>query len=103
MDFTKKEYTEEELLSLAQKRLKKKRDLYAHIATYVVVNTFLIFIYFITRDADDSGLPWFIWPLAGWGVGLLIDIITTIQDLNLNYNTAAVNKELEKIKRSLDK
>lgn len=101
-DYTK-DYSEAELIKFAEKRVKIKRDLFSHITAYVVVNAFLIFIYFVDRDPKDTGTPWFVWVLAGWGVGLLIDIFDTIQSLKLTYNTTAVNKELEKIKRSLDR
>jgi len=96
-------YSEEDLLALAKKRIKLKRNMYSHIASYLVVNSFLVFVYFVTGDHSDDGIPWIIWPLAGWGVGLILDILSTVTDLRLTHDTKAVNKELEKIKRSMDK
>ena len=96
----KKEYTDDELVAIAIKRIKIKRSLYTHIAAYVFVNLFLVFIYFMT---DYSGynynqMPWFIWVLACWGLGLLFHISNTIQELHFKYNTRMLNKELDKIK-----
>lgn len=40
---------------------------YIHLTTYVIVNALIIAInYFYTPT-----VPWFIFPLAGWGVGLV--------------------------------
>jgi hypothetical protein len=60
----------------AQKRVKDRMGFYWHLATYVIVNGFLIAIYLLTSLAD-GGLyyPWFIWPLAGWGIGLLLNFL----------------------------
>lgn len=97
------EYSDEELVKIAKKRIRLKRSLYSHIATYVVVNAFLIFVYFITRESSDHDTPWFVWVLTFWGIGLILDIINTVQNLRLTYNYGAVNKEVEKLKRSLKK
>lgn len=60
----------------AEKRVKDRMGFYWHLATYVIVNGFLIAIYLLTSLAD-GGLyyPWFIWPLAGWGIGLLLNFL----------------------------
>ncbi len=42
-----------------------------HTAAYVIVNAFLVFV-------DLYAWPhylWFLWPLAGWGIGLTFHII----------------------------
>lgn len=43
-----------------------RRGFIAHLASYIIVNCFLIFINLWT----SPGALWFMWPLAGWGVGL---------------------------------
>ncbi|HEY8364877.1 MAG TPA: 2TM domain-containing protein [Haloplasmataceae bacterium] len=97
------EYTEEDLLNIAKKRIRIKRNLISHISSYVVVNAFLIFIYYVTGDHEPNEVPWYIWTLAGWGIFIVLDIINTIQSLRLTFNTNAINKELEKIKRTINK
>ncbi len=94
--------SEEELIKIAKKRIRIKRNMYSHITAYVVINAFLIFIYLISEN-KGSGTPWFVWPLAGWGVFLILDVATSIQSLRFTYNTGAITKELEKIKRKLDR
>ena len=35
---------EDELRAVALKRIRKRRDFYGHLVTYVIVNVFLVFI-----------------------------------------------------------
>ena len=54
---------------LAFKRLKARRDFQGHLATYLVVNAFLVFLWW------TSGVGYF-WPglvMAGWGIGLVLN------------------------------
>jgi len=44
--------------------------LYAHLGAYAAVNAFLFFIWAST----GGGLPWFLFPLGGWGIGMLSHI-----------------------------
>lgn len=50
----------------ARKRVKALRDFYMHLATFVIVNAFLIVLNLVTSPGDF----WAIWPLLGWGIGL---------------------------------
>ena len=51
----------------ARKRAVAKFGLYIHAAVYLGVNVFLI----ILNLAIDRQNLWFIWPLLGWGIGLV--------------------------------
>lgn len=53
----------------AVKRLKAKRDFRVHIATYLVVNGFLVLIWALS----GGGYFWPIWPMGGWGIGLALN------------------------------
>lgn len=55
----------------AYKRVKARRDLAGHAVAYVVVNAFLVVVWWIT---SPNGYFWPIWVIAGWGVGLLLNI-----------------------------
>jgi hypothetical protein len=56
-----------ELWEIAQKRASFK----GHLVSYVIVNTFFWAIWYFTRHSNDQeGLPWPIWPMLGWGIGL---------------------------------
>jgi len=51
-------------------RLKKRRDLQAHVVTYVVVNAALWAIWAVT----GAGYPWPAWVTGGWGLGLMLNV-----------------------------
>lgn len=60
----------------ADRRVKAKLGFYWHLASYLVVNGFLITIYLLTSWASDGFYyPWFVWPLLGWGIGLLFNFL----------------------------
>lgn len=55
------------LWHLAQRRASFKR----HFATYVLLNIFFWVLWSVTHDRSDAdGLPWPVWPMLGWGIGL---------------------------------
>ena len=54
-----------QLDSLARRRAKAKLGWFTHAAVYVAVNTGLVTISLVT------GRHWAIFPLFGWGLGLL--------------------------------
>jgi len=45
---------------------KVQLDFYTHLAVCLCINVMLLFIWLFT-----GGFPWFVFPLLGWGVGLL--------------------------------
>lgn len=59
---------ERELREQAIKRLEEKRDFRQHVAIYMLVNAGLTFIWFIT---GSGGYFWPIWPIFGWGIGIV--------------------------------
>jgi hypothetical protein len=61
----------DELRETAVQRLRKKRDLQAHLLAYVMVNLLLNGIWLITMP---GGFYWPMFPLLGWGIGLAFHI-----------------------------
>ncbi len=51
---------------LAQKRVKKKKEFYAHFGTYVISSLFFILL----NAATSWGNWWFQWPVMGWGLAV---------------------------------
>jgi len=64
--------SDQELYERARKRAKKKLDFYNHVIVYVVVIAFLFAINLIT----SSGYLWAVWPMLGWGIGLILHGVT---------------------------
>ena len=48
-------------------RLRKQRDFRAHLLAYVLINGSLLIIWALT----GSGFFWPVFPMLGWGVGLV--------------------------------
>lgn len=61
---------DDEARRLARKRVQAKRDLVSHAVAYVVVNSFLVFVWAVT----GQGYFWPGWVLAGWGIGLVLNV-----------------------------
>lgn len=62
---------EAELRKRAEKRLRAKRDLGAHVLAYVMVNALLVTIWFMT---SPGAFFWPAFPLLGWGIGLAFNV-----------------------------
>jgi hypothetical protein len=56
----------------AKERVEALKGFYIHLTVYVVVNLILFSINMIV--SPDS--LWFIWPLMGWGVGVVIHALS---------------------------
>lgn len=55
----------------AEKIAREKAGFQVHLGIYAGVNLFLFAIWYFTTDPWGSVFPWFIFPLAGWGIGII--------------------------------
>ena len=90
------EISEKEIYEEAKRRVKKKRDFYNHLATYVIVNIVLVVVWALSY----RGYLWFLWPLGIWGVFVFWNFI----DVFVLYRGAqsekrAIEKEADRIKK----
>ncbi len=61
--------TEEERRETAIRRLKAKRGFMQNLAVYLIVNAFLVALWFVTSKGE--GHFWPLWVMLGWGLGLV--------------------------------
>jgi len=61
-------YTEEERYFKARKRVEKLKEFYGHLTSFILANTALLVINLMTTPEN----LWFIWPLLGWGIGIVM-------------------------------
>ncbi|MEA3478607.1 MAG: 2TM domain-containing protein [Bacteroidota bacterium] len=61
----------------AKKRVEEIKGFYYHLFSYIVVNAVLVVINLLTSPE----YLWFIWPILGWGVGLVIHAFTVFGNL----------------------
>ena len=84
---------DEKLWKVARKRVEFRRSLYS----YLVVNGFLWAIWwFTTGRLGVVGIPWPIWVMLGWGLGLLKQYYDAYKGDNEDKTT----KEYERLKRN---
>lgn len=89
--------SEEELYRLASKRVEEKKGFYTHLAFYIAVNILLVIIW-----AAGAGFPWFVFPLAGWGIGILfhfLGVFVFSGRLMSGWERRAIEKEAERLKK----
>ena len=86
------EQRDEKLWQIARKRAGFQRSL----VSYFVVNAFLWFIWWFTagRRGINREMPWPIWSMLGWGIGLLFQYL----DAYGGGKKDLVEKEYEKLK-----
>lgn len=81
------------LWALAQKRVGFKRDL----VLYVVINAFLWLIWLLMNDPGSGhGIPWPVWPTAGWGLAMVIEYFSIYKYPKEN----AAEKEYQKLEQN---
>jgi len=93
------EETDRTLMKLAKKRVDAKKGFIWHIASYVLVNSFLILIYFIT---SAFGYFWPIWPITGWGLGLALHGVSVMISLSDVTGRDWVTQEYNRLKHAHD-
>jgi len=86
----------EQKLKLAQERAEAKIGFYIHAAIFIAVNLLLATINLVS----DPGTLWFVWPLIGWGMGLLGHAYLVFNPPeNSDFKQKLVKKELEKLEK----
>ncbi len=71
-------------------RLKARRGFRVHLLVYVGVNAMLVAIWF----ANGAGPFWPIWPIAGWGIGIVAHAWGLY--FNKPISEDAIRREMEK-------
>ena len=92
---------ENEILRKAKKRVRAKKGFYIHLTTYVIVMSFLFFINLMT----SPNFWWFLFPLAGWAMGIAGHYFTVFGLLgvgNRDWERKEVAKELERLQQEED-
>ncbi|GAF75287.1 unnamed protein product [marine sediment metagenome] len=90
--------SEEELYHQARKRVEEKKGFYIHFTVYIAVNIMLVIVWAFPAG---GGYPWFIWPLGGWGIGILFHFLGVfVFSRPGNWERREVEKEVERLRKS---
>jgi hypothetical protein len=87
---------EKELYERARRRVAAKKGFFIHLSVYIIVNAFLFVVWAVT----GSPFPWFIFPLCGWGVGVIIHgLAVFLFSGTSDWEVKEVEKEVERMKK----
>ena len=88
--------SDEELWRIASKRAKFQRS----VVSYFIINAFLWIIWWFTSGTygKNMGMPWPIWPMMGWGIGLVFQYLEAYG----GGKKGLIDKEFEKLKKDRD-
>ena len=87
--------SEDQIYEQAEKRVKQKQGFYVHLTVYICVNIILVLIWLFPAG---RGFPWFIFPIVGWGIAVLLHGLG-VGGSRRKPARAAIDKEAEKIRR----
>ena len=87
--------SEEQIYEQAKKWVEEKKGFFIHFTVYIVVNIMLVLIW---AFAAGGGFPWFIFPLGGWGIGILFHFLGVFV-FGGKSDRGAIEKEAERIRR----
>ena len=89
--------SEEQIYELAKKRVEEKKGFFIHFTVYIVVNIVLVLIWAFPAG---RGFPWFVFPLGGWGIGVLFHFLGVfVFSQQSGRDRQAIEKEMEKIRK----
>ena len=79
----------------AKKRVEEIKGFYIHLVSFFLVNSFLVIVNLLT----SAEYLWFIWPLTGWSIGLIIHGISVFGGfLGKSWEERKIKELMEKDK-----
>lgn len=85
--------TQEKKYKNIKKRVAELRKFYSHLGIYIIVNIGL----FLLNMAISSENLWFIWPLMGWGIAIILHALRVFTGtLGSNWEEKKINELMKK-------
>jgi hypothetical protein len=77
---------------------KRRASFKYHLLSYILFNAFFWIIWTVNgkEDYSHNGLPWPVWPMLGWGIGLVFHFLGAYVFSERND----AEKEYEKLMRN---
>lgn len=89
--------SEEELYREARKRVEAKKGFFIHLTVYIIVNIMLVLIW---AFPGGGGFPWFVFPLGGWGIGILFHFLEAfVFSRQTDWERKAIEKEVDRLRK----
>lgn len=80
-----------DLRDRAVANIRRKREFWSHLLAYVLINGLLI----VTWALTGAGFFWPMFPLAGWGIGLVFHALDTFAS---EPSDARVRREMDRLR-----
>lgn len=88
--------SDQELYEIAKKRVEAKEGFFSHLTAYIVVNIILVLIWAFT----SRKFPWFIFPLGGWGIGIIFHFLDVfVFSRGTDWERRQIEKEMGKLRK----
>ena len=89
--------SEEEIYQKARARVEEKKGFFTHLIVYILINILLVIIWALT----GADFPWFLFPLGGWGIGLIFHFLGVfVFNRQTDWERREIEKEAEKLRKS---
>jgi hypothetical protein len=88
---------ERHIVRKSKRRVRSKEGFLWHLAAFCLVNAGLVAI----NLTHTPQYYWFLWPLAGWSVGLLLHATSVFMTTGVRSDMVAAEIEREKQRRGL--
>jgi len=89
--------TEDEIYQKARKRVEEKKGFYAHLCVYIAFSVLIVVIWLVT---SYGAYPWFVFPVAGWGVVVILhSLFVFVFHKDALWEKTAVEREADKIRK----
>ncbi len=77
----------------AEEQVDKKLGFFIHLIVYAAVNSLLVIIN-VTGNYDSL---WFIWPLGGWGLGILFHALSVFvfNEQSSSFRERLIEREMK--------
>ncbi|MEL6988144.1 MAG: 2TM domain-containing protein [Bacteroidota bacterium] len=87
---------DEKLYLKAKKRVKKKKEFFSNLGSWIVMSLFFIGLNLYT----SPGFLWCLFPIAGWGIGIAFHAFEVFgaPGFSKEWEKKAVKKELQRMK-----
>jgi len=88
-----------DLRSVALRRLHRRREFFAHLSSYLIVNGALVAVWLILGFTGGFWFPWPLFPMAGWGIGLAFHAWAAFGPPSRPIDEEAIAREVERLQR----
>jgi len=85
-----------ELFQKAKKRAEDKVGFLIHLGMYVIVNAFLVMLWWVTTGG--TAFPWFVFPMFGWAIGLVAHFLAAFLETG-KLADRWTREELERLRK----